>query len=640
MDYLRSKMTNTQSDNSQSHSGDEATPPQTNTTPFTVKMLGLPFAVKEKGIREFFHPLQVAAIRFTTDSEGRPSGRAYADFQTESDLKKALKRHNDCIGHRYIELFRDTGPQAAIKEASVTQPHRVWADVSGVEDVGETGRLFVRNLSYSTTEEDLRTLFERFGPLTEVTVPLDKTTSKSTGLAFIMYMLPEHAVKALSALDAQIFQGRLLHILPAKPREGREGQQEKSGSSYKKSKQNKAKSEAGKGHNWNTLFLGANTVVDAIADKYSIPKSEVFDGPGGAVRLALGETQLVAETKAFMEAKGVQLDMFANQKAKRSKTIILVKNLPYGCTEKELDSLFEPFGHVSQVILPPSGVSALVEFTEAIHARAAFTRLAYTSFKHLPLYLEWAPEEVIKTEKKAAATPPPQETESTSDEQATVFVKNLNFDTTEKDFEQLMCGAGKVASISIARKRNIKDPSAPLSMGYGFVQYTSNKAALKAIRTLQHSELDEHQLELKLSTRQQKPQDNGRKASETTKQMSAKILVRNIPFEASKHEVKDLFQTFGMLKTVRLPKKFGASQSEHRGFGFVEYSTSEEAKRAFDSLCQSTHLYGRRLVLEWAESEESVDAIRKRTAEHFVQQLPIEKRAKELLDKLEGTMKK
>lgn len=632
MDYLRSKMTPTQSDDVQS---DLATPPQTNTTPFTLKMLGLPFSTKEKGIREFFHPLKLAAVRLTTDSNGKPSGRAYVDFETESDLKQGLKRNNDCIGHRYIELFRDSGPQAAVKETVLTQPHQVWADVSGVEDVGETGRLFVRNLSYSTVEEDLQTLFERFGPLTEVTVPLDKTTGKSTGLAFITFMLPEHAVKAITDLDGQIFQGRLLHILPAKLREAKEAPQEKSGSSYKKNKQNKAKSESAKGHNWNTLFLGTNAVVDAIADKYSIAKSEVLDGPEGAVRLALGETQLVAETKAFMEEKGVQLDMFANQKCKRSKTIILIKNLPYGCSESELNSLFEPFGHISQVILPPSGVSALVEFTESINARAAFTRLAYTSFKHQPLYLEWAPEEVIKTKKEIVAAP---EQETKSDEQATVFVKNLNFDTMEKDFEQLMCRAGKVTSVSIARKRNVKDPSSPLSMGYGFVQYTSHKAAMKAIRTLQHSELDGHQLELKLSTREQKTQDNGRKMNKATKQMSAKILVRNIPFEASKNEIKDLFQTFGNLKTVRLPKKFGVTQSEHRGFGFVEYSTSEEAKRAFDSLCQSTHLYGRRLVLEWAESEESVDNIRKRTAEHFVQQLPPKKRATELLENLEGSM--
>lgn len=54
----------------------------------------------------------------------------------------------------------------------------------------------------------------------------------------------------------------------------------------------------------------------------------------------------------------------------------------------------------------------------------------------------------------------------------------------------------------------------------------------------------------------------------------------------------------------------------HRGFGFAEYYTKEEAKRAFDALSSSTHLYGRRLVLEWA-MEEGVEDIRKRTADHF-----------------------
>ncbi len=40
-------------------------------------------------------------------------------------------------------------------------------------------------------------------------------------------------------------------------------------------------------------------------------------------------------------------------------------------------------------------------------------------------------------------------------------------------------------------------------------------------------------------------------------------------------------------------------------------------QRAFDALCHSSHLYGRRLVLEWAEAEESIDSLRQKTAQHF-----------------------
>lgn len=42
-------------------------------------------------------------------------------------------------------------------------------------------------------------------------------------------------------------------------------------------------------------------------------------------------------------------------------------------------------------------------------------------------------------------------------------------------------------------------------------------------------------------------------------------------------------------------------------------------QKAFKALCQSTHLYGRRLVLEWAQMEEGIEEIRKRTTKHFYQ---------------------
>jgi multiple RNA-binding domain-containing protein 1 len=52
-------------------------------------------------------------------------------------------------------------------------------------------------------------------------------------------------------------------------------------------------------------------------------------------------------------------------------------------------------------------------------------------------------------------------------------------------------------------------------------------------------------------------------------------------------------------------------------FGFVDFLTRQEAKNAFEALSGSTHLYGRRLVLEWAEDDTSVDAIRSATNRKF-----------------------
>jgi multiple RNA-binding domain-containing protein 1 len=62
------------------------------------------------------------------------------------------------------------------------------------------------------------------------------------------------------------------------------------------------------------------------------------------------------------------------------------------------------------------------------------------------------------------------------------------------------------------------------------------------------------------------------------------------------------------LKKIRLPKKSTTGHG-HRGFAFVEYLTKQEAKQAFESL-SSTHFYGRHLVLEWAEDDSSIAALR------------------------------
>jgi len=102
----------------------------------------------------------------------------------------------------------------------------------------------------------------------------------------------------------------------------------------------------------------------------------------------------------------------------------------------------------------------------------------------------------------------PAEREEVSEETApegehsTVFVKNLNFSTTEESLQNLFSKVGKARSVSIARKCNMRDPAHPLSMGFGFVEYASHSTALKAIKHLQHCELDGHKLELKLSHRE------------------------------------------------------------------------------------------------------------------------------------------
>lgn len=86
------------------------------------------------------------------------------------------------------------------------------------------------------------------------------------------------------------------------------------------------------------------------------------------------------------------------------------------------------------------------------------------------------------------------------------------------------------------------------------------------------------------------------------------LQIRNIPFEANRNELRELFGSFGQLKSLRLPKKFDGTS---RGFAFVEYLSADEAKAAYKAL-GSTHLLGRKLVVEWANENDTIDDLRKK----------------------------
>ncbi|XP_041084214.1 probable RNA-binding protein 19 isoform X2 [Polyodon spathula] len=617
------------------------------TTPYTVKLRGAPFNVKEQQVQEFLVPLKPVAIRIVRNAHGNKTGSIFVDLKSEDEVVKALKRNKDYLGGRYIEVFR-----AKASPADRAEKHRVeekdWRrqlkEDEEEEEVSESGRLFVRNLPYTCSEEDISGLFSKYGPLSEVHFPIDSLTKKPKGFAFITFLIPEHAVKALAELDGHIFQGRMLHLLPStiKKEKVEEGPTAPGASSYKKQKDSKDKASGASSHNWNTLFVGTSAVADAIAEKYNTTKSQVLDHEARgsvAVRMALGETQIVQETRQFLLDNKVSLDSFSQALGPRSGTVLLVKNLPAGVQGPELEAVFAPFGSLGRVLLPPAGLTAIVEFLEPTEAKRAFTKLAYTKFQHVPLYLEWAPMDVFSgplpnsvQKQEPLSSPAVEEVKDTKPESSgeeeeeeeeeegsqpgcTLFIKNLNFTTTEDTLRQTFSKCGALRSCSISKK---KDRSGNmLSMGYGFVEFKKAESAEKALRQLQHCIVEEHQLELKLSERATKATVTSvRKKQQSKKQTSSKILVRNVPFQASVREVRELFSTFGELKTVRLPKKMSGTGT-HRGFGFVDFLTKQDAKKAFTALCHSTHLYGRRLVLEWADSEESVETLRRKTAQHF-----------------------
>jgi cold-inducible RNA-binding protein len=84
-------------------------------------------------------------------------------------------------------------------------------------------KLFVGNLSFNTTENDLQDAFAAHGTVTEANLMMDRTTGRPRGFAFVTMSSPEEAQKAIDALNGALVDGRNLTVNEARPREERTG---------------------------------------------------------------------------------------------------------------------------------------------------------------------------------------------------------------------------------------------------------------------------------------------------------------------------------------------------------------------------------------------------------------------------------
>lgn len=79
-------------------------------------------------------------------------------------------------------------------------------------------KLYVGNLTYNTTEDDLRTLFSQYGSVDSVAVITDRDSGQSKGFGFVEFGNDTEAKSAISALSGQQYGGRALTVSEARPK--------------------------------------------------------------------------------------------------------------------------------------------------------------------------------------------------------------------------------------------------------------------------------------------------------------------------------------------------------------------------------------------------------------------------------------
>ena len=112
---------------------------------------------------------------------------------------------------------------------------------------------------------------------------------------------------------------------------------EKEKTSFKKFKKAELLKKIYDQKNWNSLFINPNTVLAKMSEKFGLQKKDILgkEVENGAVRLALCETEILQETKGYLESQGVEIEVFEKEmgSCRRSEDTLMVKNIPQESTK-------------------------------------------------------------------------------------------------------------------------------------------------------------------------------------------------------------------------------------------------------------------------------------------------------------------
>src|SRR5438477_10085430 len=89
--------------------------------------------------------------------------------------------------------------------------------------MSNNNKLYVGNLSFNTTENDLQDTFAAHGTVVEANLMTDRASGRPRGFAFVTMGTPEEAQKAITAMNGAVLDGRNLTVNEARPKEERSG---------------------------------------------------------------------------------------------------------------------------------------------------------------------------------------------------------------------------------------------------------------------------------------------------------------------------------------------------------------------------------------------------------------------------------
>jgi multiple RNA-binding domain-containing protein 1 len=257
-----------------------------------------------------------------------------------------------------------------------------------------------------------------------------------------------------------------------------------------------------------------------------------------------------------------------------------------------MKSLLTNYGEMSRFFMPDNNALVIAEFESEKYSNNVIKNLNNYKFQGTPIYLERAPQGLFEEENFIRKRSYQDFAQTEQKEiNATVFVKNLNFETTEEEISEILLKE-KIPTpktVKIVKKLG-------KSLGFGFIEFQTVEDAQECLKRIQGYILKNHNLKLSMS--KAKEQKVEIKVEEKNNKVSCKLLIKNLAFQSNQNELKRLISNIADVKSLRCPKKVDGSL---RGFAFVEFADPEESKKAKSHL-ENIHFYGRKLVIQYSDN--------------------------------------
>ncbi|XP_076586195.1 G-rich sequence factor 1 [Chaetodon auriga] len=174
---------------------------------YIVKVKGLLWSCSAQDLLHFFSECRIRdgekGIHFTETRSGRPTGVALIEMEHEEDVRKALEKHRQYLGPRYVEVYEVTNREAeAILKKTVQPP-------------GEEGVVRLRGLPFTCTEADIAQFFSGLDIVENGITIITDHAGRNTGKAFVQFHSQKAADEALLR-DREIIGNRYIEVFPSR----------------------------------------------------------------------------------------------------------------------------------------------------------------------------------------------------------------------------------------------------------------------------------------------------------------------------------------------------------------------------------------------------------------------------------------